>query len=93
MCGSFQGSFKVFAITGCYTCSWATDYHTVGGMPDGYVCEDADECLDSNLCHTDAACDNTICSYTCSCNTGYEDLDLSAFLSSGDESSGGSETT
>ena len=62
-------------------------------MPEGYVREDTDECLGSNLCHADAACDNIIDSYACSCNTGYEDLDSSAFSSSGDERSGGSETT
>ena len=91
MCDGAQGICHNNA--GSYTCTCATGYQTVDGETEGYVCEDTDECLGSNVCHADATCDNTVGSYTCTCNTGYEDFDASAFSGSGDEGSGGSETT
>ena len=42
----------------------------------GGSCVDFNECTLStdNSCHTNAACTNTVGSYTCACNSGYVDV-------------------
>ena len=82
MCDDVQGICHNNA--GSYTCTCATGYQIMDGETEGYVCEDIDECLGSNMCHADATSDNTVGSYTGTCNTDYEDFDASAFSGSGD---------
>ena len=36
-----------------------------------FVTQDVDECVVDSPCHTNATCENTIGSYTCSCDDGY----------------------
>ncbi len=40
-------------------------------LPSGF-CHDIDECADPNFCGADASCTNSIGSFTCTCNTGFE---------------------
>ena len=35
-------------------------------------CTDNDECLDDSPCDANATCTNTVGSFNCSCNTGYD---------------------
>ncbi|XP_078523127.1 uncharacterized protein LOC144792127 [Lissotriton helveticus] len=38
----------------------------------GTSCSDVDECVVNSACHKYATCNNTIGSYTCTCNSGYQ---------------------
>ena len=60
-------SGKCQNVPGSFTCSCQTGY-----QGDGKTCTDVNEC-DSNPCHANAGCFNSIGGYDCTCKQGYYD--------------------
>ena len=68
---------------GSYTCGCIQGFKIVEKRYETY-CVDEDECLNRNPCPDKASCKNTVGSYECLCDTGYE----GEFCSDFDECSG-----
>ncbi|XP_017906435.1 PREDICTED: adhesion G protein-coupled receptor E1 isoform X2 [Capra hircus] len=69
ICRNLPGRYECSCLTGF---SSPTGNNWIPGKSDHFTCTDVDECANPRSCPEHSTCHNSLGSYSCVCNTGYE---------------------
>ncbi|XP_037680258.1 fibrillin-1-like [Choloepus didactylus] len=70
-CTNLKGRYKCSCLPGF---SSPTGNGWISGKPGRFACSDVDECANPRACPEHASCQNSVGSYSCSCNPGFASI-------------------